>query len=275
METRLVAPAKINLSLNITGKRKNGYHELHSIVVFGVVSDEIIILPSNKNELKVEGQFAYQISDENIITKCLNLAKKKGAEITPYNITLKKNIPVGAGLGGGTADAGAILRYISSAYKQIFSHEEMASIGADVPMCFTNSPLIAEGIGEKITPIQLGFKLYIMLINPGIYISTQKMYDLIKDFNKIETKMDIDNLEMLVNYLKVYGNDFLNIDNSNIKEIKRIIKDIEALPGCVYASMTGSGSTCFGIFKNLEDLENSYLQFTKNFPQYWCKKGVI
>ena len=166
------APAKINLFLRICGKTDAGYHLLDSTVVFAKFGDHLTVALANDDQLVITGEFAKELdsSDDNLVMTALRGFRAAGGVIGGLSITLEKNIPVGAGLGGGSSDAAALLRAVNALSTAPLSKDALnclaASLGADVPVCLAGGCQRIAGIGETMTPIDLDFPGSILFFNP-------------------------------------------------------------------------------------------------------------
>ena len=255
--------AKINLGLNIVSKREDGYHNIESVFYPIPLFDILEVIPSeNKGK-----EFDLEVIDlpndgkQNLVEKAYRALSAK-YEIPPIEVILKKCIPFAAGLGGGSADAAYMLKILSEMFIDGISNNELheigKSIGADVPFFIKNRPVFAEGIGTEFSDIDLSLKgYYIVLIKPDIAISTAEAYSGVKpttpDYDLRET------LKLPINKWKnVVKNDF---EKSLFPKYPRLkaIKDRLYDAGAEYASMSGSGSSIFGIFK--ESPSKEYLSY--------------
>lgn len=250
--------AKINLALEILGKRPDGYHEINSIFLPITLADQIHIQKSDKFDLQVEPHNVKIPLEENIIYKTIKLIQKKyKINIDFINIKLIKNIPIGAGLGGGSSNAATILLALNEIYNLKLSKQELRQIakeiGADVPFFIDPKPSIVQGIGDIITPIEFNFDFQILLIYPNIQISTKFAYSLIpfsrrpqKSTNYFEVLKQIKSIK---DYKKFLVNDFethLFPHFESLSAIKHKLYDI----GAYFATLTGSGASVFGIFES-------------------------
>ena len=180
----ILSPAKINLSLKVKTRLKNGYHILSSHIIFLDLFDKLFLKRSSKDELKIKGPFKnlLRFQGDNLVTKTLEFCRKNDLTNSKFNVTLEKNIPVSAGLGGGSANSASIIRYFLNA-KKIDDVEKIIQfsklLGADVPACIYSKPIFMEGIGEKISFIDLNTDLSvgIVLINPYIELSTKRVFE--------------------------------------------------------------------------------------------------
>ena len=251
---------KINLGLRVVRKREDGYHDLETIFVpiYGLHDElEVNIVESQKSKVKSNISFVQEgikvdcNSEDNLIVKCYRKFAKKYNLNSSISIRFKKNIPFGAGLGGGSSDAAHMAIALNELFELGLSKEQLAEevkeLGADCPFFIYNVPCYAEGIGDKLTPIDLDLKgTRIVMIKPEEGVSTKEAYSGITINGE---GLDVlDSLDILGNIDKCI-NDFeatVFPKHPIIADIKKRLQDA----GAYYASMSGSGSTVFGFFKN-------------------------
>ena len=175
-----VAPAKINLSLRVLGRRSDGYHELQSVVVFTDIGDHLAFEPGDAFELQISGPFASAIEGVNLIEHASRSITAVEPRIITGRFQLEKLLPVAAGIGGGSANAAAALRLMRAANPEFASTIDWmgcaGSIGADVPVCFLRRPAIMEGIGERVRPVDIAHGLFLLLVNSGAQLSTAEIF---------------------------------------------------------------------------------------------------
>jgi len=243
---------KINLGLRVVRKREDGYHDLETIFVpiYGL-HDELEVVPAERFSFVQEGIQVDCDPEDNLIIKCYHKFAKKYNLNSSISIRFKKNIPFGAGLGGGSSDAAHMAIALNELFELGLSKEQLAEevkeLGADCPFFIYNVPCYAEGIGDKLTPIDLDMKgTRIVMIKPEEGVSTKEAYSGIKITGE---GLDVlDGLDILENPGK-FENDFeatVFPKHPIIADIKKRLLDA----GAYYASMSGSGSTVFGFFKN-------------------------
>lgn len=266
---KLLSHAKLNLFLEVTGKRANGYHELVSQVIFLDLADEIEV--QKNSEIKIRGT---KIKN-NIILKTVKLLQQKykinhGAE---FNLT--KNIPIGGGLGGGSANAATTLFALNKLWQLNLSTTELYStaleLGADVPVCLyslleNQNTAFFSGIGEVVKyspPIK---SYYYLLVNPNKPLFTKEVF---AKFNYTEKKHNTsqDFFERN-NYLEISA---IKI----IPEIAEILESLKAQKNCLLARMTGSGATCFGVFTNKADAQTAAASMQKTWWARVCTAKQI
>jgi 4-diphosphocytidyl-2-C-methyl-D-erythritol kinase len=270
MKINSFAAAKVNLALHVRGLKSNGYHELDSLVTFANIGDIIEVRPSDELKLTIEGPFADNVPKDadNIVVKAAKFLSPDGRA----HINLIKNLPVEAGLGGGSADAAATLRSLSKLWN-IPIPKTPEVLGADVPICLLKETAIVQGIGEKITPVSIPSNLHIVLIKPNIGLSTAKVFNNLK--NKHNEKMctfkGTDSIEEFANYLNKLRNDLLQTSITIVPLLRDIINFLNVQKDNYYTQMSGSGTTCFGLFDDEVSAMRALSQAKIKFPNMWCK----
>ena len=247
--------AKINLGLNIVEKRPDGYHNLETVFYPINLQDALEV-----TKLEGEGEYNLKVSgvpiegdpDNNLVVKAYRLLKKDFPDMAPINIHMYKHIPTGAGLGGGSADAAFMLKLLEKKFKLNLSTEKLeeyaAILGADCAFFIQNKPVFATGIGNIFEEISLTLKgYYIVLVKPDIFVSTKDA------FANIHPKQPTHSLKEIVRmpvetWRATMKNDFEESVFQQFPEIAAIKDKLYDL-GAIYASMSGSGSSVFGIFR--------------------------
>lgn len=244
--------AKINLGLHILSKRKDGYHDIESCMIPVPLLDALEMIPSNKklewnsSGLPIPGMF-----EDNLVCKAYYLLKKDFPQIPFPSIHLHKNIPMGAGLGGGSADAAFALNLMNSLFElhldDFFLEEYAAQLGSDCAFFIENTPKIARGRGEVLEPIDVDLKgCYLVLINPGIHIGTKEAYaGVTPSLPKVK-------LEELLSDKSRWKDELVNDFEASIFTNHPAIAKIKQTmyeAGAFYAAMSGSGSSVFGLFE--------------------------
>ena len=283
MNFKIKCPAKINLFLHITNKRPDGFHELQSLITKIDLFDELVVEKSTKFSLEINGEFAEFIEiNNNLFTKILDYFVKNFHIDPNLKIILQKNIPVGAGLGGGSSNGAYFIKILNEIFALKLSKNDMQKIslnfGSDIAFFFENEVCLMGGRGEFLTEIshfKNEFKkLKILLINPKIHLSTKEIF---QDFaekkyqfsSKILEKNFLEN--SLQEIFKNFNNDLEETAISKAPVIFEILQNLQKFsPIC--AKMSGSGSSCFAIFDNEENLQKTYEFFIKNYPNFFVKK---
>ena len=266
----LIAPAKLNLNLIVKDKLKNGYHSLESDVCFLDLHDEINIEISNINIIKISDKSTFILKNESILLKTLNFFNREFKNKSKFKITLKKDIPIGAGLGGGSSDSATLLLGLRYFYNRNPHNSKKITlkklkeiglkIGSDVPACIVGKSLNLSGIGEKLEKIYVPKNYKFLLLYPNKTLSTKLVFD---NFD-FRTENDLN--PMYFNKIKVY-NSLKFVSQSIEPEIKKILKILKSFEKIIAFGMSGSGSSCFGIFKNSKDIVND-----KEFEKLKLKK---
>lgn len=257
---REAAPAKLNLTLHVTGQRPDGYHLLDSLVVFLAIGDVVTVTPGPLS-LDLTGPFAPGLTAEpdNL---CLRAARLAGQDA---RITLEKNLPVASGLGGGSADAAAVLRALG------VNPQDAASLGADVPVCLAGRPTRMQGVGEILTPLPALPALHVLLVNPGRGLSTPMVF---KALDRRDNPAMPDPLpafpdaESLIRFLQGCRND---LEAPAIRLLPDIAACLGAIrdQGAVLTRMSGSGATCFGLFADAAAADAARDRIRAANPGWW------
>lgn len=276
------APAKVNLALHVTGQRDDGYHLLESLVVFTQFGDQISGHISDENSLINTGPFAAEMNtcaaDDNLIIKSrnalANYALSNDISTFPVALNCEKNLPLASGLGGGSADAAATLRLLKKLWQLDISDTDLAIIalklGADVPMCLNNTPLIAKGIGDEIEAVLDLPRFALVLANPLIEVSTPEIFSKLKsksnphfDHPKIPN-----NLNDFITLLNNYRND---LQTPAIETASEIAQCLDALFSTkpLFHRMSGSGASCFGIYKDLTGAQEACHTIKSKYPDWF------
>jgi len=251
---------KINLGLNILAKRKDGYHEINSLMYPIPVKDILEIVTAEEFKFESAGLFIPGETKNNLVLLAYELLKEE-FDIPPVSIFLYKNIPMGGGLGGGSSNGAFTLKVLNELFQLGLStkelHKRAAKLGSDCAFFIESTPQIAKGRGEELTPFHLQLKgKTLVLVNNGTHISTFDAYGRISP--KTPTHL-LENvlLEPIENWKKILINDFEEPTLAVYPELNAMKEKLYDL-GATYAAMTGSGSTMFGIFDAVPDLKGHF-----------------
>ncbi|MEI2749544.1 MAG: 4-(cytidine 5'-diphospho)-2-C-methyl-D-erythritol kinase [Ferruginibacter sp.] len=267
--------AKINIGLNILGKRADGFHDLQTIFYPVGCKDILELIPADaKNDIPYTYSSSGRAVDgneaENLCIKALQLIRKDYPALPSLKIHLHKEIPMGAGLGGGSADAAFMLKLIDQYFELHLTEAQLSvyalQLGSDCPFFLYNKPCLATGRGEQLQPVELDLSAYsILLVNPGIHVNTGWAFRSL-ELEKNSTDLTAAIKAPIESWKQVITNDF---EKPVFKEYPAIadVKNQLYEAGAVYAAMSGSGSTVFGIFP-----EQSQMQL--NFPAAYFTKWV-
>ena len=263
---------KINLGLRVTGKRADGYHDIETVFYPLPIQDalEIITATGQETRFSQSGKSIPGPSTDNLCLKAYQLVKEDFPDLPPVWIHLHKAIPAGAGLGGGSADASFTLMALNKKYQLELNEKKLSdyaiAIGSDCPFFLKNQPALGSGRGEKLVPVDLDLSAYrFVIVNPGIHISTAWAFSQIKPAIPADSLSDIIR-KPVSEWRDKLVNDFEKVVEDKHPEIKSIR---EALynQGALYAAMSGSGSTVYGIFEKGADLKPA-------FPDHYYVKTV-
>jgi 4-diphosphocytidyl-2-C-methyl-D-erythritol kinase len=250
------SPAKINLGLYVLDKRIDEFHNIKTIFYPLLLSDELTFQKSHKVEISSNSDQVNKL-ESNIIQKAIKLVKERIGKNIALKIFIDKKIPLGAGLGGGSSNAATTLKALNELYHLKLNYETLAdialNIGSDVPYFLNPTPAIGESRGEKVKPISLEINYPILIVNPGIVIPTKWAFDNIiiqKSSKSRLAQLAKGNLEFDKMKRNV-KNDFESLVFSKYPIVSEIKKELYNL-GAEFALMTGTGSTVFGIFSNLQ-----------------------
>jgi len=271
---------KINLSLKIIKKLKNGYHNISSLITFCDLHDVISIskIKKSKDRITFSGKFCKNINKKtNTISALLKiLREKKLIKNQSFKINVKKNIPHGSGLGGASSNASYLLNYFNDKMRLKLNKNKMVSlakkIGSDVPICLEKKNTFLTGKKDKMIRINNKFNLNLLVVYPNIICSTRKVYrkNRISNSRVREYYFNKKNSIQLIHRLKNEKNDLEKIVIKIYPRIRKIINYIKSQKGCVFSRITGSGSACIGIFSNRPSTISAQKSIRLKYPKYWC-----
>lgn len=261
----LLAPAKVNFTLEVLGKRGDGYHEVRLLMAGISLYDELTFKPAKALSLTCDSE-GLDLGPGNLVMKAARAMQRAAGEERGAHIHLKKRIPLGGGLAGGSTDAAATLKGLNTLWglklKPAVLHKLAAGIGSDVPFCLDSGWAIATGRGEKLKPLGLRRKLWLVLANPGFEVSTKWAYQSLAAvrrnarnlsrvaFEAIQAK-DLPALE------RAAVNDLEPVTAGRYTEINHL-KSLMRENGAVFTRMSGSGPTVMGLFENEADTKSAY-----------------
>jgi 4-diphosphocytidyl-2-C-methyl-D-erythritol kinase len=273
----MLARAKVNLYLHVTGKRADGYHLIDSLIVFADAGDEIALAPADRLLLTIDGPFAagLEAGPDNLALRAAHalqgfLGIRAGAAIR-----LTKNLPVASGIGGGSADAAATLsglcRLWDVAPNRAALHRIAAKLGADVPVCLDGTASFVGGIGEELAPARGLPPAWLLLANPGIATPTPAVFKARQGpFSKAarwsEPPRDFGDL---ATRLRARANDLTEAAISVTPAIGDVLPALAVLPGCALARLSGSGASCFGLFADERDARAAEAKLHATHPDWW------
>jgi 4-diphosphocytidyl-2-C-methyl-D-erythritol kinase len=271
--------AKVNLFLKVYGKNTH-YHLLHSLVAFcDDIYDEFDINEAENNEIEsTPSEFSKFVPNEsNILWKVFEfLASEK-----KFSIKLKKNIPVAAGLGGGSSNAAVALNYLLKILpKQTLSSDFsllVKTLGSDVPVCLNQKSAYIASFGEEIKETSLPSGIWAVLVNPKLAIKTAEVFKnfCLSENTYIQKSPNFKNADELFSYLKSLNNDLEAVTIKILPEVSVILNAIAKTQNCILARMSGSGATCFGLFNSEIDAIKARKQLKKINQNWWIKETLL
>lgn len=286
-----LAPAKINLFLHVVGRRGDGYHLLESLVAFASVGDEISVTPQDGNNsatrLETSGRFADLIdgnSGDNLVVRAATALRDVTGETRDISIHLKKNLPVAAGIGGGSADAAAALKLLNELWNLGLGPDRLAEIGltlgADVPACLHSNPMMMQGVGELLTPAPAPLGLGVVLVNPLQPMPTPAVF---ADFRAYERFADVGRFDWNAKRdadewcarIRSCTNSLEPPARRLLPGIGGIVDALGAMSDCRVARMSGSGATCFGLFDSWDAAARNADRLAVAHPEWWVAPGRI
>jgi 4-diphosphocytidyl-2-C-methyl-D-erythritol kinase len=296
-----LAPAKVNLTLRVLGRRPDGYHDLESLVVFARVGDALAFTPARTLALAVRGPTAAASGalDDNLVVKAARALAQTCAGLKLGHFVLSKRLPVAAGLGGGSADAAAALRLLARANGMALDDprvtEAARATGADVPVCLDARPRLMRGIGDVLSaPLELP-RLAAVLVNPRVAVPTKMVFQALHrhpevrggeaaeprritppppsspaSFEGLASRGCLRMTELTA-MLAENGNDLEAPAISLQPVIAEVLAALRALPGCALARMSGSGATCFGLFETMRAATSAARTLRGDHPSWWIR----
>ncbi len=276
----LIAPAKINLALHITGRREDGYHLLDSLVVFADFGDRISVERSAADSFHITGPYGHSIPADrsNLVLKARDRLREEFPDRAfPVSITLDKHLPIASGIGGGSSDAASTLRALIRLWGisiDPFDLDELGlALGADLPMCLNGKPLIARGIGEKLEEVKRIPRLPMVLVNNGAAVSTPQVFAAVKkrDNPGLPTISGLGSIHDVCTYLERTEN---HLYAATVDLLPTIGDTMEALRSTSprLARMSGSGATCFAIYDTDEAALAAESQLRNAHPLWFVIK---
>lgn len=279
------ARAKINLTLGVLGRRPDGYHDLESLVAFADVGDEIAYLPGAPPAVIVHGPFAGAIDGTNIASLALEKAAIAAPGLELGSVVVEKRLPVAAGLGGGSADAAAVLRAVRRANPThemtVDWHAIAASLGADVPVCLHSAAQFMWGTGHDtavLSPLPL---LPAILVNPGVPLATAAVFRALAASPVAAARTrpllprPFHDIAAVVAYMRDHANDLEPTAVSLCPPIGAVLAALLRLPGVRIARMSGSGPTCFALFDTADAAAEGSRQVRESQPSWWVQATTL
>lgn len=281
-----LAPAKVNLALHVTGRRPDGFHELESLVVFAGVSDELHAEAADTDSLRVTGPFATALTpgQSNLVQKAIAAFREKWPRAVPHGVSieLRKNLPVAAGIGGGSADAAAALRLMAELSGGTVRLSQLqnpaAALGADVPVCLLSRTCLVGGIGDKLAPLPHFPKSHVVLVNPLVPIPTADIFRRLRSRQNPGLPMagePLANAALLGMWLEDTRNDLQEAAVELVPVIADIIHALHRTRGNMAARMSGSGATVFGLYGTSAEAHQAAHDIRAAWPDFWVAAAPL
>jgi len=282
------APAKVNLTLRVLGRRPDGYHEIESLVAFASIGDALAFTPGATLALKVRGPTAAAAGGlaDNLVLKAAHALAQRIPALKLGRFELSKRLPVAAGLGGGSADAAAALRLIARHNRIACDDPRLMAAaratGADVPVCLDPRPRLMRGIGEVLSPPLRLASLPAVLLNPGVSVATRDVFTALRAPPIAKAPRDDgsdasfpSDRNELIEALARGGNDLETPAISLHPAIAEALAALRAVGGCRLARMSGSGATCFALFDSARAATAAARSLRAAHPDWWVLESVI
>jgi 4-diphosphocytidyl-2-C-methyl-D-erythritol kinase len=280
------APAKINLALHVTRRREDGYHDLESLIVFADIADELEATTAEADRLEVSGPFASALGQgsTNLVMRALSAFRGRWPGVVPDGLAihLVKNLPVAAGIGGGSADAAAALRILAGLSTAPISLSDLAdlaaTLGADVPACLLSRPLVARGVGEILSPLPEFPAIHVVLVNPLVPVATADVFRRLRAHDNYPLPALPEPLtrpSQLGLWLAETRNDLQPPAVKLVPEIGDVIDDLAATQGCILSRMSGSGATVFGLFGSEGQAHQAAQVMRERNPNHWVAAAPL
>lgn len=280
---KTLCPAKINLFLHIKGRRADGYHILESLVTFADCGDELSFEAGGELALEIVGPYAaplngFDIADNLIIKAVKAFEQKFGLQVVG-KFTLTKNLPIASGMGGGSSNAAMALKLLMQAFDKNDNIDDvLLGLGADVPVCFNGNNVMMSGIGEGLDEWAGLPELHAVLVNPNEAVSTAKIFDKLNASGDItaydfagKPVPEFNDVYDFIEFLKQQTNDMQSVAIDICPQIGDVLTALNDCDERLFAQMSGSGATCFGIFSTAQQAKTAAEQLAKAHPNWWVK----
>lgn len=272
------APAKVNLYLHLCGQRADGYHLLDSLAVFPSPGDALTAQPAPDLALELSGPHAAALTGEadNLVLRAARALQQHSGQTSGALLHLQKNLPVASGIGGGSSDAAAALRVLSRLWNCKIPTDLALSLGADVPVCVTApTPMRMQGIGDVLTPAPALPPCAMVLVNPGVEVSTPAVFNAVIDKNPPPGPMMPErfaDFSDLVSWLNLQRNDLEPAARSLCPQVGHVLSALRSAP---LARMSGSGATCFALLPTLDQAQTLARTIHATHPDWWTEAGEL
>ena len=283
---RDTAKAKLNLTLEVLGGRDDFYHEIRSLVAFPALGDGLELEPGGTLALRIEGPFAAALSGDNLVIAAAEAARSKARAVTLGRFRLTKNLPVAAGLGGGSADAASALRLLAGANPGTLDEESWREIaeglGSDVPACLLSRPALITGRGEVVTPVRGFPPCAVVLANPSLQLAAADVYGVLVSSDLLappeqpaETLGFGGSFKRLLDHAARRGNDLEPAALSLAPVVGEVLAALRRCQGAHLARLSGSGPTCFALFATEAEAKLAAAEIKATHPSWWVASTTL
>jgi 4-diphosphocytidyl-2-C-methyl-D-erythritol kinase len=281
------APPKVNLTLQVLGRRPDGYHALDSLVAFAHdLADTVTLLPGVRRPVETRGPFGHTIAGPNLITVTLDRVAAAAPDLTLGAVVLEKNLPVAAGIGGGSADAAAVLRAIQrvngATARGVDWFTLAATLGADVPVCLTPHAQRMQGVGNQLTSISHMPDLCAVLANPQVAVPADKTAQVFRTLAcpplgamQAPAEPAWTDRASLIAHMRTVGNDLLAPARTLVPAIDHVLSALASSPGAELAQLSGGGPTCFGIYPDMIAANAAAEALSAAHPAWWVRASRL
>lgn len=279
---REFAPAKVNLTLRVEGRQADGYHRLASLTTFASVGDTLTFETGWPREIAVTGPFAPELLGRTTLDAVFDLLVAAAPNVAVGRVQLEKNLPIAAGIGGGSADAAALIRAVRRASPKAAASVDWpalaARVGADVPVCLASRPIWMTGVGHDLADIPGGVPpLAAVLVNPLAHVPGDKTAQVFRTLGAGPVAADspreaapvLADRAALLDFMRAVGNDLDEAAAAVMPEIRHVMAALKSEPGVEYAALSGAGPTCFGIVADDAEAERVRERLAAAHPDWW------
>jgi 4-diphosphocytidyl-2-C-methyl-D-erythritol kinase len=272
---KVFAPAKVNLTLHVTGQREDGFHLLDSLACFPAIGDHLTFTGAPMMSLAIQNAPELLCDDTNLVMK----AARQYLKSRPQAITLDKHLPIASGIGGGSADAAAVIRAAIALRTAMPPPETVLRLGADVSVCVPSVPSRMRGIGDILSPVEIWPQnVHILLVNPRVAVSTPAIFKSLTHKGNPPMPAELpqfNTLDRLVDFIAAQRNDLQGPAIAQQPIIADVLDAVSVTPGCLFARMSGSGATCFGIYEGAKEAVKASEEISAEHPNWWVDHGAL
>jgi 4-diphosphocytidyl-2-C-methyl-D-erythritol kinase len=279
------ARAKINLTLRVHGRRADGYHLLESLIAFAGVGDGLTFEPGGARTIEMSGPYASGIAGSNLVDTALQSLAAADPILTLGRVTVDKHLPIAAGMGGGSADAAAVLRAVRriNPANGVDWERLAAALGADVSVCLADRSSLVWGVGEHVEPVDALPRLDAVLVCPQTAAPFGKTKAVFAQLSVLKSEVEMPPAPLppfpdtaaLIDYMRGVGNDLRSAAHAVLPDSAEAEAAVSAQPDCLYVSLSGAGPTSYGIFPNAARAAAAAEQLRAQHPGWWIAATTL